>query len=147
MRHPQPNLSRYVGLHLQTKGSAAIIKLCGCCQLLGSYFCVPTLFEHTNKFIQQDARTSNIHMYLKETLLYLDDKMIWATMGVAADSWMSLAPTDSLSIEVARYLELLLPQEKQIEVMQLALQRAASAFRSFRCPTKLRFSIWTITAM
>jgi hypothetical protein len=95
---------------------------------LASYFCVPTLFQHTNKFIQKDVGTSNIHVYLKEALLYLDDKMIRATMEVAANSWMFLAPTDSSAIEPARYLELL-PQEKQLELMQLALQRAASAHR------------------
>jgi hypothetical protein len=92
---------------------------------LASYFCVPTLFEHTNKFIQKDIGTSNIHVYLKEALLYQDDTMIWATMKVAANNWRFLAPNSNTSAsEPARYLALL-PQEKQLEVMQLALQRAA----------------------
>jgi hypothetical protein len=62
---------------------------------LATYFCVPTLFEHTNNFIQQDIGTSNIHVYLQEALLYHDDTMIQATMEVAANDWIFFAPTDT----------------------------------------------------
>jgi hypothetical protein len=93
---------------------------------LASYFCVPPLFEHTNKFIQKDIGTSNIHVYLKEALLYHDDMMIRATMEAAANNWRFLAPNDTSASEPARYLALL-PPEKKLEVLQLALhQRAAS---------------------
>jgi hypothetical protein len=102
---------------------------------LASYFRVPTLLEGINKFIQKDIRTSNIHVYLEEALLYHDDKMIQATIELAANNWMFLAPTDTSASAPSRYLALL-PQEKQLEVMQLALQRGASAFRSLsQCPS------------
>jgi hypothetical protein len=122
---------------------------------LASYFCVPTLFEYTNKFIQKYIRTSNnIRVYLKEAFMYLDGKMIQAIMmEVAANSWTFLAPTDTLTIDPAWYLELLellelaagfapsreTHQETQLEVMQLALQRVAMSahIRSFkRVPSK-----------
>jgi hypothetical protein len=75
-------------------------------------------------------KTSNIHVYLKEARLYHDDTMIRATMLAAASNWRFLiAPTDTSASASSRYLALL-PQEKQLEVMQLALQNAAGQISS-----------------
>jgi hypothetical protein len=102
---------------------------------LASYFRVPALFEGTKKFIEDDMGPDNINHYLKEGQLYQDDEIIRATMKVAADNWLSVfAPINNASEDILSerlYLELL-PQENQVEVMQLALQRAGSAYRSFK---------------
>ncbi len=63
-------------------------------------------------------------MHLKEALLYHDNTMIQATMEAAANNWRFLVPNNTSAREPVRYLALL-PQVKQLEVMELALQRAA----------------------
>jgi hypothetical protein len=106
---------------------------------LASYFRVPALSRGMKKIIEVDMKPSNICDYLKEAQLYQDDEIIRATMEVAADNWLSVfAPIKTLKHASSQSLYFrLLPQKKQLEVMQLALQRAGSAYRSFkRVPSK-----------
>jgi hypothetical protein len=102
---------------------------------LASYFRVPALFKDTKKFIEDDMGPYNINYYLKEAKLYQDDEIICATMKVAVNNWLSVfAPINNASKYIPSqrlYLEPL-PQENQVEVKQLALQRAGSAYRSFK---------------
>jgi hypothetical protein len=101
---------------------------------LASYFRVPPLFDDTNEFIERNMEPCNLYRYLGEAKLYQDGDIICATMEVAADNWLSFfAPTENTSVEPRSELYLkLLPQEKQLEFMRLALQRAVSVCRSFK---------------
>jgi hypothetical protein len=75
----------------------------------------------------------NHYRYLEEAKLYQDGYIICATMEVAADNWLSFfASTENTSEPRSELYLKLLPQEKQLKVVRLALERAASACRSFK---------------
>ena len=88
---------------------------------LSNYFGVPSLFESTNKFIQEDIDTSNIHIYLKEAQQYNDQRIVEATKTIFNRVWRDLLVSeDRTKIRQSAYMNLLEPSE-QVDLLKVAL--------------------------
>jgi hypothetical protein len=86
---------------------------------LAQYFGVPTLFDSVNQFIQKDMKKDNIHIYLKEAIIYVDDKIIDSTMKVASWTWPVLLVEEGC----LAYMEIL-PLSKHLQWTKMILQEA-----------------------
>mmetsp|Transcript_10720 Transcript_10720/g.15776 ORF Transcript_10720/g.15776 Transcript_10720/m.15776 type:complete len:351 (+) Transcript_10720:114-1166(+) len=94
---------------------------------LANYFGIPTLFESTIKFIQEDMNEFNIHIYLKEARQYHDESIIEATMEIFNRAWRDiLVSEDGSKTKESLYMELLTPSE-QVEVLKRALLNAVDS--------------------